>query len=174
MLDLEKVVVNPLDLYREAFKMALKTKSTARFTNSTISHAIVLIEELLNATSFSFDIYCHALSPDVWCNEKVLLAMREAFDRGVRFRVIVQESPKEENEAFVFIKEKGIPFCLYDASRELEGLDCNFVVSDRTSFRYEMNPSKREGSAYASNREYSDILNQMFDAMFKIGMAKKS
>ena len=109
MLDINKMEIDPLGLYREAFRIALATKSKCRFSNATVSHAIVLIEELLNSAKSTFDIYCRSLGADVWCTKPVLSALTRAFDRGVRFRVVVQEKPTKGNAALNFFTDRQIP-----------------------------------------------------------------
>ena len=162
MFDINKMEIDPLALYREAFKIALATKSDCRFSNATVSHAIILIEELLNAAKVTFDIYCKSLGADVWCTEPVLSALIRAFDRGVRFRVVVQNDPEEGNAAFKFFRERQIIVCKDNDS----GVGSNFVIADGESFRCEIDNSRREGCAYAVNREYSDILNEMFESLY--------
>lgn len=163
MIDIDKMEIDPLGLYREAFRIALSTKSDCRFSNATVSHAIVLIEELLNAAKSTFDIYCRSLGADVWCTEPILSALARAFDRGVRFRVVVQRHPDEGNAAFKFFKDRQIIVRQDNAS----GVESNFVIADGESFRCEIDNRRREGCAYAVNREYTDILNGLFESLYE-------
>ena len=163
MLDINKMEVDPLGMYREAFKIALATKSDCRFSNATVSHAIILIEELLNAAKATFDIYCMSLGADVWCTKPILAALTRAFDRGVRFRVVVQKCPGEGNAAFKFFKDRQI--AVYEDNGS--GVTSNFVIADGESFRCEIDNKRREGCAYAVNREYTDILNDMFESLYE-------
>lgn len=169
MLDFEKEEVKSLDVYRLIFRTMLTSNSHGRISNATTSHALVLIEELLRFAKTSVDIYCKSLSADVWCRDEIIGAMATAFDRGVAFRVLVQEEPDENNRALNFFRKREIIVKEDIVPNGESKPEFNFMVVDHSSFRYEENNCKREGFAYAVNEKFSDVLNKLFDSMYSTG-----
>lgn len=154
--------MNAIDIYRAFFRAILRQDDATRVSNDSIDHALVLIEELISFSKSTVDIYCHKLSLDVWGVPAIKKVVRTAHERGVAFRVVVQEKIDADIQAGAFsfmcnqVKQYSNP-CMR----------ANFLIADRRSFRFEGDYTQRRGFAYVRNENLSGKLVNAFDAIYQ-------
>lgn len=159
-----------LDLYRLLFRYFLANGIQKRVSNSSPSHAIVLISELIRAAKYSVDVFCRCLSDAVWGQKEVLdEIMTAGQERHVKFRVITQEQIGMNKARKVLNLVDSELRCF-----ENREFTANFMVVDGKSFRFEQDCSNRQGFAYAKNDEMAKDLSEAFEVLFaKAGPLKE-
>ena len=153
--------IEPLALYRMMVRCVLRENRCDRISNDSDEHAKVLIEELIDSASSSVDVYCHALSADVWMSSGVLRAIKSAKSRGVVFRIVTQECPND----LVVSRFGGLGISVVINMKVK--LDSNFLIVDKKAFRVEEDFRVRAGFAYANKPEFATILNNAFYAIYE-------
>lgn len=153
---------NALDVYRSMVRRVIREHLTVAMDNSSAQHATVLIDELIRSAEHSVDVYCKALSPDVWSAPSVVDAIHHAIDSGVQFRVATKEIPARSEALSCLLSYQNASFRMYAQ----EGLTSNFLIVDKTAFRVEPDDSKREGFAYANNEGMAKSANGIFDSIW--------
>ena len=154
--------LSELEMYRLLFRYFLENEIPKRVSNSSPSHAIVLICELIRAAKNSVDVFCRCLSDAVWGQKDVLEEILKAGqERHVRFRVITQEKIGMNKARRTLSLVDSEIKCLEDKS-----ITANFMIVDGKSFRFEVDCSNREGFAYAKNDELAKELCSAFEVLF--------
>ena len=148
-------------MYRAVFRRMLETNSTRIIQNDSTSHAIILIEELLNTAKQTVYIYCSKLDEKVWSNPRVLNALVRALDRCVKFNVMTQEEVSNSNLAQKALSERGCPASVAKSSFAKE----NFIVVDERAFRLEVDTGDRKGFACANSPVNATTLIEIFKKM---------
>ena len=165
--DTNELASGQLWVYKLVFRFMLKTNSRGRIANDSDCHAIILISELINSARNRVDVYCKRLSDDVWGSDTVISAIKAALLRGVIFHVAVQVSKDQckDSRAFRIFAEKCVRVinldCDAENGREIP-VKANFVLVDGKSFRFEPDPDKHKGFAYACNEEMAKQLQTAF------------
>lgn len=160
---------NPLEIYRQVFRAMLRFRREGRIANSSTSHAIVLIEELLKHATKSVDIYCRRLGPDVWCVDAIVEALRRVCNEGRTIRVVVQEDVDENNRTVRLLRERGVEI-RKDVGVSDNPPSYNFVIVDKEAFRFEQDCERRVGFACAINNEVASKLIALFDLIYSVAV----
>lgn len=156
-----------LRMYRAVFQRMLQVRSPRIIQNDSTSHALVLIEELLNAATGTVYVYCMKLDEKVWGNVRVLAALTSALNRGVKFNVLTREKVSNENPAYKVLTEKQASVSVAESSPAAE----NFIVVDERAFRLELDTGDRKGFACANSSLNAMALIDIYRKMEGVGSA---
>ena len=147
-----------LQMYRNTFRLMLAMNSNRVLQNDSISHAVVLIEELIRHAQKEVYVYCTRLADGVWGTSAILSGVREAVGRGVVFHVLTRLEPDEHSLAKREFENLGI--CIDRGNNE--EVKENFIVVDGKAFRFESDPDGRKGVACANSPINAQLLINMF------------
>lgn len=156
-------------LYRDMFRLMLKSGSTKRICNDSKDHARILIGELLRSAKSNVLIFCRHLGNDVWDDANVLFALREALARGVNFSVLLQIDPEggTDNRALAILKSHNVVV----KKTNDDTVQKNFVVVDGRAYRLEEDVKARSGCACANDPTEAEKLKSEFEAMSETAVA---
>ena len=148
------------ELYRSIFRDLLNSKSSRLVQNSSPVHARIIISELIRFAQSSVDVFCDSLSPDVWNEQIVCDSVKDAIARGVSFRVITQNQPKESETK-----------ALLDSVTKIKTLSNtvdipNFIIADKCAYRVEIDEEKKIGVACASGGDVSKTISDAFERLY--------
>lgn len=148
-----------LELYEQVFAEMLATDSSEMISNASAQHAIVLIRQLLCHAGRTVKVFCKSLAEDVWGDESVLKAIREAQANDVQLTFVTQTGVTNEKLLSLLRGYEKASVRRY----RFETPKANFILIDDKSFRFEPDPDRREGFAYARSPENAKLLQEAFD-----------
>ena len=151
------------NFYRESLERLFEQNSTAEITNSSAAHAAIVYEEFFRHSQDYVHIFCECLKKDVFDNDKVLTEAKNAIDRGVEVKCLVQGSPEasEFKKLFDSGNPKKNPKTVIKT--EIEGnKPFNFIVMDNKAIRFESEKDKISARVYVNNPEIAKILEKCF------------
>jgi len=151
-------------LYRRGVVGLLDNESAKDITNGLPSHAVILYQEFISRADKIVRIYCQNLAATVFNNAKLVEIARNAIERGVELRILVEEDP--DHSGFTeMLKEKGIN--VWKVSDDVAtAVTFNFFTMDKYAFRYESDRSEIKAIACGQDRESTRQFNRMFDSLF--------
>lgn len=151
---------NAYRTYVEVMKGAPKN---AYFYNDSTDDAKIVLSQFINSAKSSVRIFARSLNHEIYADKEVILAIKRALKKGVRFTVMIQA---EQADA---LSSKLINlFCKFKDSVDYQtkkgvGLSANVCTVDDRMFRYEYAPDKRKAKASWNDRDTVKKLNLALD-----------
>ena len=131
--------------YRLSVRSRIEHNNSGLFRNPSPKHAQVVISELVAAARESICIYCGKLSSDIYGN--LDSCFRDAIDRGVNVRVMIEEERADHNKLSTLLCER-------KRIRQLSGTDKgqvqHFVLVDEKRYRIEVNNDSKQALVCAA------------------------
>jgi len=162
-----------MDNYTKSVKNASKNHINKRFANSSIIHAITLIDELIEHANKEVDI----LSPKFFTNfhKRLLLPIKKFLNRdNTNLKLITSENSNYIDELKQEYKDnfqyKILPLEQFPTDKQTDER-VSFIVTDRDGFRYEysiqdINIGVVRAIANFNSHEEAKYLKERFDELF--------
>lgn len=165
-------VETPEDLreYRAYVEQMFNDKSTSLISNRNTLHAKILIETLVSTSQSSVDVLCKNLCKKVYGDAGIRSRIAAAALRGVRFRILCQNEPEasdlEPSLRALGITDDMVAFRFASKTSEAANAPYNFVVTDRSAFRFETDPNDHVATASANSTEIARKILKAFNELW--------
>lgn len=139
-LDLpEDITKKTMREYREVIHSLLDNDSEDVVENGSLSHAAIILDEMVQHAKKSFFAIAQSLDSSAW-DAAVVQSLADAKRRGVRIELLVTETD-ERNLTHLQMWDDEIRSCIMKVSDKIKsfGLDLpNFAVMDEKALRFEV------------------------------------
>ena len=156
-----------IDRYRSAVETLMRVHSDKVITNSLPHHAAVLFEMFFKHAHKTVRIFCRNLNAEVFGNPCVVRAAKDAINRGVIVRILIQEDRPQESAFTEMLKTCAGPVLVKQAERLAQRQSpFNFAIRDANSIRYEEDREQCKAWAIMHTPHFAEMLCTAFDGMF--------
>lgn len=154
---------NALSRYRELFRSMIEQNDPTPISNESRLHAAIIIQELVRSAKESVYIQCSRLAPDVYGNPDTLKEIKNAINRGVKFKVAVRNQIPETGELYKMLSFIDKSFI----SLGQQVYEKDFCIVDGKRFRLETDAVLGKAVVCAYDVELGHKLNKLFLSNYK-------
>lgn len=150
----EDIVKKTMQEYRIVIRSLFDTQSAEIVHNASLSHAAVILEEMVQRAKSTFYAIARNLNRTAW-NSEVVQALVSAKRRGVEIELLVTDT---DIGNFAHLKEwdETVRACIKMVSAGVRaGKLPNFAVMDRKALRYEVDQAQATAAFCANNPKYA-------------------
>ena len=159
----EKFMEQMMHEYRVVIRSLLDAQSTDFVENASLSHAAVILEEMVRDAKTSFFAVADSLNPIAW-NSDVVQSLSEAKRRGVDIELLVT-TPDDASLSHLNGWDESVRSCIRRISDKVRrsGVElANFAIMDRRAFRFEMDKDRASAVFCANNKTFAAKLVDSF------------
>lgn len=159
-----------MNSYRAKVKNAASLKNGEPIFNESISHAAILVEELVGSANEQVKILTGELNPRVFASEDVMEQFRLFLaDPEHKVRILVEDFTQEDLEVHPIITEFGntgrIELKKVPADVQ-KTYDFHLLVADGESYRFEQDKTKSVAVAAFGHPKGGQNLDNVFDQLW--------
>lgn len=165
-----------LSQYREKVKRLARERSSQAIFNSTIDHAAIIIESMIETTREEICILSGSLNPRVYGRDEIV-SQAQFFlaNTDRKMRILVEDFDVTNFRENPFIEEivnsKNVEIRI--TSRDTAAsLDFHFLVSDGGAYRFEEDKSKASAIASFNDPDGAANLKKIFDQIWNFSSTK--
>jgi hypothetical protein len=152
--------------YRVIIRSLLDTNSQEIVENASLSHAAVILEEMVRHAKTSFIAVAQSLNKDAW-NDQVVQALAEAKQRGVDIDLLVTN---QDNASLAHLNDWdfSVRKCIRKISEKVResGIHLeNFAVMDRKALRFEVDKEHASAVFCANSPEAATTILKHFQCL---------
>lgn len=159
---------NTIDPFRYMVRQFIEIGSPNLIRNSSPAHARILLEEMFANAKISAYVYCGCISDTVWGGEELAAPVREALERGVDVRFIVQHPEKIPGNSAVAAVLRSHGDDVIHSSDHFATLNSHFAVFDEKMFRFEKNDDDKTAIACVNGPKFAKPLHDLAIAMWNV------
>lgn len=130
------------------------------FPNFDTNHARIVLRTLIESAKYSILIFCDKISHEVYDDKRLLQALKEACDKGVDVRVVIQQENGDCEELFNMLLPDKIR-CIKEQK------DRHFCVIDNKRYRLEIDTINRKAYVNANDEKLAQALNDAFERLWE-------
>jgi len=127
-MDKRKIV---LDFYEGLVKVLIRDNSPQTLEFEGLPHSRIVVSNLLSVANQEINIFWRNLRQPLWRDEGVYNEVIDAIERGVRFKVAVQQDEGRESATEEILLDYNIPIIRLTNS---ELADSNFISCDGQAY----------------------------------------
>lgn len=128
-----------LDFYEGLVKVLIRDDSPQTLEFKGLPHSRIAVSNLLSVANQEINIFWRNLRQPIWRDESVYSEVIDAIERGVNFKVVVQQDEGRESPTEEILLDYNIPIIQPPTS---ELLDSNFISCDGKAYalwKYSLN-----------------------------------
>lgn len=129
------------------------------FPNFDTNHARIVLRTLIESAKYSILIFCDKISHEVYDDKRLLQALKEACDKGIDVRIIIQQENGDCEELFNMLLPDKIR-CIKEQK------DRHFCVIDNKRYRLEVDTINRKAYVNANDEKLAQALNDAFERLW--------
>jgi len=159
------------ELYAQKIREALISGACEVFANTGKEKAAAIMREMVSYAKREVCLFCNEMSAEIYNIEGVVEAFCDALERGVKFRVLIQQEhicsdSKKIINLFGQYK-KLVEQRSSSQVEKLQSISVNFCVVDDTCARWEDDRSSRKGKFYTHSYFDVQAIKQMFEQVWE-------
>ena len=170
-----------IDGYEAMVDKLAKENSQEFIDNSSMEHAAILIQKMIENAKKSIDIFSGAFNKNIYERVALINAAKKFISNGGKLMVIVQNNnfdPRSHKFFNAMIQDCASQVAneqikLFSLPEKMsEKLNAHFLIKDNIGFRYEANKEKHEAIACFNDLEVAQSLINLFDALIERATAR--